>query len=193
MSTLLENAFKEFDVKFSTQQTRLATFDSISELFNKIAIVVFYGGYFLINGKTKIYPLDIEFYLYGERKDDPEWMQDYNMYHHGKDVPYFPKEGSLHPHNSGVDVTFENEEKEYRASFLIRAYRNNTDKKKETHPTYLREEMFGEASFSGNGLNIIWVDEATDRIKEPITETRFRLNGKNKKPDTKKWRYIKVD
>ena len=36
-------------------------------------------------------------------------------------LPYFPI-GALNPHSSGVDVTFENPEQKYRASFLIREY-----------------------------------------------------------------------
>lgn len=36
-------------------------------------------------------------------------------------LPYFPI-GSLNPHSSGIDVTFENSKERYRASFLIREY-----------------------------------------------------------------------
>jgi len=191
MKTLTE-AFAEFDSKFSTKEYRLATVDTIVDLFREVAEVAFYGGYFLINGETKIYPEDIEFYIYGEWPGDPDWMKDYNMYHYGKGVPYFPKEGSLHPHRSGVDVAFENEEKGYRASFLIRAYRNGTDGKKETHPTYLREEMFGEASFAGEGLRIVWVNDPAEVVVLPAVKRRVNLNGKNKEPDTKMWRFVKL-
>ena len=37
------------------------------------------------------------------------------------ELPYFPL-GSLNPHTSGIDITFENQEKRYRASCLIRKY-----------------------------------------------------------------------
>lgn len=194
--SVLEQAFKDFDSAFSTDTKRLATYETIIEMFKRVAMVAFYGGYFEINGKTRIFPVDIEFYLYDERAGDEEevqWMKDYNMYHYGEGVPYFPKEGSLHPHRSGVDVTFENEDKQYRASFLIRAYRNGTDHKKETHPTYLREEMFGEASFSGKGLNIVWIDDPEANVKEPIIKHRVNLNGKNKEADKKEWRFVKAE
>ena len=115
------------------------------------------------------------------------------MYHYGENVPYFPKAGSLHPHRSGVDVTFENEDKEYRASFLIRAYRNGPKGEKETHPTYLREEMFGEASFSGKGLCIKWVDKPSGEVVDPDVKARFRLKGKDKEADKKPWRFIKKE
>lgn len=37
------------------------------------------------------------------------------------EIPYFPF-GSLNPHSSGIDITFEKPEKRYRASCLIREY-----------------------------------------------------------------------
>ena len=61
-------------------------------------------------------------------------IKDYIMYHRKEritsrikefnngNLPYF-EFGSMNLHQSGVDVTFENREKEYRASFLIRSYR----------------------------------------------------------------------
>ena len=47
---------------------READAESILGEFRKIAETVFFGGYFLVNGETRIYPVDIEFYLYGEKK-----------------------------------------------------------------------------------------------------------------------------
>ena len=75
------------------------------------------------------------------------------MYHKGN-LPFFPK-GTLWPHLSGVDVTFEDDEyQKYRASFLIRGYKyigkdgeeyiNGTD---DFHPQHLWEDLFGNASF----------------------------------------------
>ena len=150
-------------------------------------------GYFLINGKTRIYPVEIEFYLYGERKDDPEWMKDYNMYHKGKNVPYFPKEGSIFPHRSGVDFTFENEEEEYRASFLIRAYKSSPNDTVEKHPTYFWEEMFGENTIAGGGLNIVWVDETAPKYHGVTQDTRVNLNRKNAIKDPMPWRFTRND
>lgn len=37
-------------------------------------------------------------------------------------LPYYPI-GSLNPHTSGIDITFESAKKRYRASFLIREYK----------------------------------------------------------------------
>lgn len=160
--------------------------------FAEIAMAAIYGGYFLVNGKKRIYLTDIEFYLYGEKDNDPDWMKDFNMYHKGKNVPYFPKEGSLYPHRSGVDFTFENEDEKYRASFLIRAYKTSLDEKEETHPTYLWEDMFGECTCAKGGLNIVWVDEPIDCRLGVRQDKRVRLNRRNGQQDNNPWRFIKI-
>ena len=183
--TLLSQAFLSFDPRNLNDET-------IEAKFAHIADVAMNKGYFLINGKVKIYPVDIEFYLYGERDDDSEWMKDFNMYHKGKNVPYFPAEGSVFPHRTGVDITFENEAEQYRASFLIRKYKTSEHDEIENHPTYLWEEMFGESSFGGNGFNIIWVDEPSCQSRKIESDTRINLNGKDGKKDTKEWRFFKV-
>ena len=102
---------------------RKANENTIQDQFWSIAEVALYGGYFLVNEKAHIYPTEIEFYLHGERNNEPAWMIDKKMIHrNGKEqVPYFPNTGSLFPHTFGIDVTFENEIEEYRASFLIRS------------------------------------------------------------------------
>lgn len=87
--TRLEEVLTRFNAREANEKT-------IIKEFRKIAEVVFWGGYFLVNKKTKIYPVDIEFYLYGEKAQEDAWMQDKKMIHRktGKDdVPYFPKEG----------------------------------------------------------------------------------------------------
>lgn len=111
----------------------------------------------------------------------------------GKKVPYFPKEGSLCPHRSGVDYTFENEDEEYRASFLIRGYRTSFDGKPEDHPTYLWEDMFGECKCAKGGLKIKWVNEPVDDSLGVHQEDRVRLNRRDGSKDTKPWRFIKND
>ena len=161
--------------------------------FRKIADVVFFGGFFLVNGETRIYPVDIEFYLFGEKKTEEPWMQDKQMIHRktGKEsVPYFPNSGSLFPHTYGIDVTFENPKQEYRASFLIRSYHLDNDAI-ETHPTYLWDDLFGNASFSGSGLSVIWVDDESEEPREIGQDKRLNLKDENKTPDSKPWRFYK--
>ena len=106
------------------------------------------NGYFLINNEYILDLGSIELY-YHEEYDGG--LKDAKMYHtndnlpksywdrinkyspeqltlfyrliiKNKGYPYF-KIGSVNLHQSGVDVTFENKEKQYRASFLIRSYR----------------------------------------------------------------------
>jgi hypothetical protein len=81
--------------------------------------------------------------------------------------PYF-KFGSFNLHQSGVDVTFENETKKYRASFLIRSYRVFCKEEKHklndlTIPfdkcsTHIFDDMFyGGISLLDNEATIKWI------------------------------------
>lgn len=184
--THLEEVLTQFNARETDEQ-------SILTEFRKIADAVFFGGYFLVNGETRFFPVDIEFYLYGEKDNEASWMQDKKMIHRktgSEEVPYFPNSGSLFPHSFGIDVTFENQKQEYRASFLIRSYRKNNEAI-ETHPTYLWDELFGEATFSGSGLNVIWVDDESNEPKDVCTCRRLNLFDEKKKPDLKPWRFYK--
>jgi len=66
MKTLFE-AMRDFNARNASENT-------IQDMFAEIAVSALSGGYFLANN-TKIYPVDIEFYLYGERKGDAPWMR----------------------------------------------------------------------------------------------------------------------
>ncbi len=188
MCTALEKVLTTFNLREIKEE-------KILDEFNKIAKVVFYGGYFLVNKNTRIYPVEIEFYLYGEREEDLDtWRQDIKMIHKGnkKEVPYFPKTGSFYPHTFGVDVTFENEEKEYRASFLIREYQYKPNGEVVKKPTYLWEDLFGYNSFSGSGLVIKWIDDPSGCVQEPKMRKRKNLKGKDGKQDPKLLRFTKA-
>ena len=208
MNKLFE-ALHAFNLRNTTEKT-------IHDEFKRIADIALNEGYFLINKTKKIYPVEIEFYIYGEKAEDQdqEWMCDYNMLHRHYDgikrknvsseededdenyVDYFPEEGSLYPHKYGVDVTFENKERQYRASFLIKKYRIDDPKGViEEETTYLSEEMFGYAPFSSDGLHldIEWVDDPTVRTGIKDWKTRLNFHKKNGKLDEKEWRCIKAD
>lgn len=185
MKTLAQ-AIDDFNPVSATEKT-------IKEQFRSIAETVFNSGYFLVNGKRCIYPTDIEFYFYAEYETKEDWRRDFNMYHKGINVPYFPKEGSLYPHRSGVDYTFENPDKHYRASFLIRAYEVGLNGRKEDHPTYLWEDMFGECTCNGKtGLNVIWKDEPHPQEWKADETIRHNLNKGDGEKDTKEWRFKRV-
>ncbi len=171
---------------------RKETKDTIDGAFLEIAKTVLSGGYFLVNNDTRIYPMDIEFYLYGERENEEPWMTDAKMYHTGPNVPYLPVIGSFYPHESGVDVTFENEKEEYRASFFIRAYRYDDCKKTVASPRFLWEDLFGYGSFFSDGLNIKWIDALKEDEVEIEVDKRRNLKDGENKPDKKLWRFYRV-
>lgn len=110
---------------------------------------------------------DIEFYYHEEQNNG---LKDPIMYHtsdHEKcsDLPYFEC-GSFNCHVSGIDITFENQKKCFRASFLIRGYSVYSlvnhewvkTKNHETRPTYLYEDLMNGIPLN-NSLNIEWVNE----------------------------------
>lgn len=97
----------------------------VAELTNQfecLAKSFLYGGYIRIRNDFRVYIRTVEFYFHSERLNG---VHDPIVYHrNGIDlevVPYFPVM-SFHAHASGIDITFENSDDEYRASVLIRAY-----------------------------------------------------------------------
>lgn len=77
-----------------------------------------------------------------------------------KELPYFPL-GSLNPHSSGIDITFENPEMCYRASFLIREYYISFDGKEPIrieNSTDLYDDMLLNGITLDNADWIEWVD-----------------------------------
>ena len=125
---------KEFDGRGLSE-------DQLIEKFEDIAKASIYGGHFRVNDDYNIYIHEIEFYFHSENESEST-IHDWAMYHRnhkGINVDYFPV-GSLHPHRSGIDVTFERKDS-YRASFLIRKYRIGDKVIK--MPSYLREDLLG--------------------------------------------------
>lgn len=197
METLFELLIN-FDGRIAKSEANLTS------MFEKIAKRVLYGGYFLINNSAKIYPTDIEFYYHSEIEEDDEFKKDYGMYHIGDEIPYFPT-GSIYPHSSGVDVRFENKNKNFRASFLIREYKfeypdesGNTDL-----PTQLWEDMFGYCTCFNKKLTIEWVDDlqlenppaptncARKNLRKYIAKNQPELLDNKKVYDVRPRRFIK--
>ena len=155
----------------------------LSSQFEAIAKDVILGGCFEINGMRRIYPLEIEFYYHEEGENG---LKDPVMYHtddHEKVAPkYFPL-GALNCHLSGIDVTFENKEKQYRASFLIRKYRvceyesgEWVEKKEcEERPTYIYEDMFMNIPLF-DGITVKWISgETVNPTKEIVRKQRINV------------------
>ena len=174
--------------------------------FMNMAEKIILGGSFEVNGVRRIYPLEIEFY-YHEESDGG--LKDPVMYHtndHENKPKYYPL-GSLNCHVSGIDITFENEEKQYRASLLIRKYKvcnydgENwvVEKKCEKRSTYIYEDMFMKIPLF-NGININWVSsESVDPLKEIYVKPRINVaeyekdkEGKYKKVDIPQDEYDKI-
>ena len=156
---------------------------NLSSQFEAIAKHVLLGGCFEINGVRRIYPLEIEFYYHEEGENG---LKDPVMYHtadHEKVAPeYFPL-GALNCHLSGIDVTFENKEKQYRASFLIRKYRvceyesgEWVEKKEcEERPTYIYEDMFMNIPLF-DGITVKWISgETVNPTKEIVRKQRINV------------------
>jgi hypothetical protein len=102
------------------------------------------------------------------------------------DVPYFPFL-SLHAHSSGIDVTFENEAKKYRASALIRAYEvydivrgcflvYDTGEKKfipwKSGKKYNTQSTYLYYILNGFGEDIQWIDKDREQPKDLFPEDR---------------------
>lgn len=192
MQTLFDK-LKDFDKKInaSTNETNL------DDYFRVLAPSFLYGGYIQVRNDYRVYIRTVEFYFHSEEKG----VKDPIVYHRNgrelKNVPYFPLM-SLHAHQSGIDITFESEEKQYRASALIRAYEvknkeenylvwdiekenaESQDNKKKfienveygynTQSTYLYALLNGFALGNENGIK--WVDESRAHNKEITQKTR---------------------
>ena len=167
--------------------------EAVADCFYPCAKEILCNGYFLVNNKYIIDLGAIELYYHEENGA----IKDYAMYHiperyqspkiEGvvkieKTLPYF-EFGSLNLHQSGVDVTFE-KENEYRASFLIRAYRvlelskdgkypENNYTKYDVHSTHIFDDMF----YKGYPTKIAWVNY----IKKGVTIDQNRDYRKNLK------------
>ncbi len=173
--------------------------NQLTECFKEIAKSAINGGYFLINESMKIRIIEVEFYFHSEN-DSESKIHDWGMYHRGEHLDYFTL-GSLNPHRSGIDVTFERE-KSYRASFLICKYQIDDEKIIST-PSYLGEDMFGYTGcICGDGPKVQWVndlEQTTDNMelteKSRINLSAYDENGKplklngKRELDKRPWRF----
>ena len=162
------------------------------------------NGYFLVNGKYIIEIGAIELYYHEEIGK----IKDHVMYHINEHLPKNYKEmfkfdggypyftiGSFNLHQSGVDITFENEKQKYRASFLIRSYRvlttiediANQDIKYDTYSTHIYDDLFysGLLLSTNERTTIEWIvydrgGEVEQMPRKNIEDTRlwqFRRKG----------------
>lgn len=96
--------------------------EELTKRMEELAKVFLFRGYINVRNKYHINLRTVEFYYHEEdgKEKDPIMYHRDNYHIEGK-IPYF-KPLSFNSHDTGVDITFENEEKHIRASVLIRAY-----------------------------------------------------------------------
>lgn len=150
-----------------------------------------------------IYPTAIELYYHEE---GPGRFKDPIMYHtndrkRAEDADYFSKRGisglpyysigSLNPHTSGIDVTFENPVEQYRASFLIREYEvdyGNGVVRNVKNSTDIYDDLLLAGIPLENADWIEWCDGNT--LKEEEIIRRWRRNVPDYRPvegQSEKW------
>lgn len=209
---------KEFDEK---KRNWTGNWDekAVADCFYNCAKQILCKGYFLINNKYVVDLGAIELYYHEEKVDG---IKDYKMYHINEQLPevynirlgkysaeqlpifyrrikecggypYF-EIGSFNLHQSGIDVTFENDKlanDKYRASFLIRSYRMmevkdiNKDILYDPCSSHLYDDLYysGLLSFSSSPT-IEWKEFDKGGDIEP--KTRVNIN------DGRLWRFSRV-
>ena len=173
---------------------------ALIEIVRPLAEKILCNGYFLVNGKFIIDIGAIELYYHEENGG----IEDPQMYHINKHLPKKYKEmykydggypyfsiGSFNLHQSGVDITFENKDEKYRASFLIRSYRVLTKEEEfasndieyDPYSTHIYDDMFysGLLLSTNNKTTIEWMEYD----KGGIVEQKPRKNIK----DTRLWQF----
>lgn len=224
----LNNILEGFDLRRTEMiKKREWNADAVAECFEPCAKEILLNGYFLVKNKYIIELGSIELYYHEENGP----IKDYIMYHRENriyskikeynkgELPYFDF-GSLNLHQSGVDITFENEQEKYRASFLIRAFRvlqqgdsvSNNQIMFDSRSTYIFDELFYNGISWGHSTEpaIKWVnrDNNTDNIKllkkprrnvykygEPIfnPDKGIWIDDKLKERDPREWQFIRPD
>ena len=169
--------------------------EDIQERMRKLAEVFLYGGYINVRDRYHIYIRTVEFYYHEEEGS----IKDKKMYHRNNyriegEIPYY-RTLAFNSHDSGVDITFENEQKRVRAAVLIRAYEildvNSTNrliwnKAKQqfqvSNGLYLKNFLNG---FSSKGQpDIYWVDVP---FKEEVKQTDIIAVKRKGLKDGREW------
>lgn len=140
----------------------------LEKSFEKLAKYLLYGGHFHCSERYDLYITSVEFYYHEEIGDNDKRIVDPIMYHRNvKDKPVVPylNVGTLYPHWSGVDITFEDEKLQYRASALIRSYKivqlkpERFELKESDLSTYVYDYLFDGLSVDKKETIIDWIDD----------------------------------
>ena len=220
-----ENRSKSVNDKTWASKKLEEKYEAIAEWFKPCAEKILCEGYFLINGKYIIDLGAIELYYHeedGDIKDHimyhtneqmpkkyKETISKYKKQNAIEKLPIFYQRianneypfftiGSFNLHQSGIDITFENEDNKadrYRASFLIRSYRmfdkNNLGKNILYDPcsSHLYDDLYYSGLLSADRSTIEWIAGSKGVIKVKkrprINVAEYRKDGKGK--------YVKAD
>lgn len=186
-----------------SQFKRCSSESALVKQFKELAKQFIYGGYIKVNDTYRVYIRTVEFY-YHDESDQPDAIKDPIMYHRNKpdmNVPYFPLM-SLNAHQSGCDITFENEEQRFRASALIREY-SVYDCKAQAFLPLQKNMRDNRSTFLFDYLNgfslkdkseIVWIDDAREPQEElqqgPRKGARIIVDGKKTdERDPRPWQF----
>ena len=204
MSTKLMQILDDFkkgqeELKAHDEETRV---HELSKLFEPIAKHLLCGGCFEVYSGTKlirrVFPFTVEFYYH----EEDGIVKDPIVYH--KNTPEFFKPGTINAHQSGIDITFENDKAKYRyrASALIRAFRvkegkdihakykddyvrstSVKSKDVEYRSTYIYDYLFTNVPLP---ITVKWASLDTGINVEPIKGYRVNVFKYNSDPDKPK-------
>ena len=162
--------------------------DKIADLekqFMNLATYMIYEGHFHCSNRYDLYITSIEFYYHEENESIDNRILDPIMYHRNKKwkskkdkyAPEYFEIGTLYPHQSGIDITFE-KEYDYRASALIRSFEiHHGDKiiRQETDlSTYVYDYLFD--GFTVGGSKLQWEPNLSDISGVPNKHLRKNVN-----------------
>lgn len=189
---------KEKVGSFPSPHDREAYANKIAECFIPCAKKIL-AGYFKVTNDVgdkvlvrKIQPTVLELYYHEEKdggfRDPIMYHTDYRKRTEKKakgetyfslsgltELPYYPI-GSLNPHTSGIDVTFENAQEKYRASFLIRAY-SVTYENGKTRTVDNSTEIYDDLLLNGISLdNANWIEWVDDAVEVKAIKQDLRRN-----------------
>ena len=203
---------------------------ALEDLFERLAKYLLYRGFFRCSERYDLYITSVEFYYHEENGD----IKDPIVYHRNRrkwnkksqmvsteTKPFF-EIGTLNPHMSGIDITFE-KSGEYRASALIRAFKVHDKQKmvwldEDERSTYVYEYLFDGFYVDKSLTQLDWIEIENDVPEHLPSTTRKNvchyvhseveaLNEgldvdnlkvydydfyKTNKPCERKWRYSRI-
>jgi hypothetical protein len=165
----------EFQTKYDIRLDKEKREKQLNVLFMDLAKYLMYGGYFHCSKRYDLYITSVEFYYHeenGEIKDPimyhrnkKKWIKNKKKGQNDENIEYikdFFEIGTLNPHISGVDISFENDDLElkYRASALIRAFvvkgKGVKEPKEDGRSTYVYDYLFDGLSVDKSNNQLEW-------------------------------------